>query len=126
MLSLHMVPLQCLTSLSVVRQESLPQIEDGAPIFETVVDDVVALKPVPQDFVEKMKEAKSLTSFECDWWSWSIADLKIILESCSRLEVCAFDASYDPISEMSIDIENMLECTMFKTSEFHFCICLTS
>jgi hypothetical protein len=88
LLSLNAIPFESLVSLSVVRREMLPRIEGSVPVYDMALDDVLALKPVPSDFLNKMKEAKSLTRFECDWWAWSIPDLKVVLESCPNLEVC--------------------------------------
>jgi hypothetical protein len=88
--SLHALPFESLRGLSVVRREPLPRLQNGVPIFDVMTDDVVTLKPVPKEFLERMKDAKLLTCFECDWWSWSIPDLKVVLESCPSLEVrCA-------------------------------------
>ena len=65
----------------------LPHIENAVPVYDMVLDDVLALKPMPREFLNKVKDARSLTKLECDWWSWSIQDLKVVLESCPNLEV---------------------------------------
>lgn len=86
--SIHALPLQSLEELSILRRESPPQLEHGKPTYGSQsLDDVLALKAVPEEFVDRIKEARELTKFECDWWSWSVSDLKIVLESCPRLKV---------------------------------------
>jgi hypothetical protein len=76
-----------LNALYVVRKEQLPRLESGVPVYDPVVDDVVALKYVPRDFIERIASAKALSVLECDWWAWNIADVKTLLESCPNLEV---------------------------------------
>ena len=87
LLSLHALPLASLSTLSVVRREVHPRIENNIPLYDAVVDDVLALKPVSREFVDRLRGAKSLTHLECDWWAWNISDLKVVLESCPNLEV---------------------------------------
>ena len=87
LLSLHALPVESLSGLSVVRREAFPRLENGIPTSQAIVDDIFALKPVPREFVEKMRYARSLTTFQNDWWAWNIADLKVVLESCPNLEV---------------------------------------
>jgi hypothetical protein len=99
--SLHALPFETLRRLSIVRREALPRLQNGVPAFDFVADDVVALKPVPKEFLDNLQDARSLVSFECDWWCWSIADLKVVLESCPRLEVCCVSkCSPMPFSEV--------------------------
>jgi hypothetical protein len=76
-----------LKSFSLVRIEANPRLVDGSPVFDNQIDDIACLKPVPQDFVDSIRGGKSLSMFECDWWAWSIADLKVILDNCTELEV---------------------------------------
>jgi hypothetical protein len=76
-----------LHALHVVRKEQLPRLESGVPVYDPIIDDVVALKSVPRDFVEKIADAKALSVLECDWWAWSIADVKTLLENCPNLAV---------------------------------------
>jgi hypothetical protein len=85
--SLHALPTHSLEAFSIVRREPPPRVQGGTPIYEVVVDEAVTLKPVPHEFVDSIKRAKSLRTFECDWWAWSIADIKAVLESCVHLEV---------------------------------------
>jgi hypothetical protein len=79
--------MQSLDALFVVRREPPPRLERGVPVYDPVTDDVVALKPVPEKFVDSIRDARALTVFECDWWAWSVADLKVLLESCPNLVV---------------------------------------
>lgn len=60
---------------------------DGVAVFDAVADDIACLKPVPEDFVKQVRQAKSLSTLECDWWAWSIADIKAVLENCIELKV---------------------------------------
>jgi hypothetical protein len=90
LLSLHAIPFASLATLSVIRQEMHPRIENNTPIYDAVVDDVLALKPVPKELVDKLRTATSLTCLECDWWAWTISDLKVVLENCPNLEVRGF------------------------------------
>jgi hypothetical protein len=87
--SLHNVPLHSLEEFSIVRREASPKWEDGAvPSYDfSPLDEALALKPVPRHFVDSLKEAAELRRFECDWWSWNVSDLKVVLENCPKLEV---------------------------------------
>ena len=88
LMSLHGIPFSVLKSFSLVRIEAYPHLIDGVPVYDNVIDDIACLKPVPQDLVDKVCGAKFLSILECDWWAWSIADLKAILDNCTELEVC--------------------------------------
>ncbi|KAJ7874670.1 hypothetical protein B0H14DRAFT_2717090 [Mycena olivaceomarginata] len=84
--SLHAV-LGSLSALDVVRRESLPSLHCGVAIYDGVVDDAVTLKPIPPAFIDKIKQQKNqMTSFRCDFWSFSIADIKLLLECSPKLE----------------------------------------
>jgi hypothetical protein len=86
--SLHAV-LGSLSALDVVRREALPSLHCGIAIYDGVVDDAVTLKPIPPAFMDKIKQQKNqMTSFRCDFWSFSIADIKLLLECSPKLEVC--------------------------------------
>ena len=87
-MSLHAIPFPVLKSFSLVRIEAYPRLVDGVPVYDNLIDDIACLKPVSQDFVDKICGAKLLSVLECDWWAWSIADLKAILDNCTELEVC--------------------------------------
>ncbi|KAF7362040.1 hypothetical protein MVEN_00549400 [Mycena venus] len=85
--SLHAVPLGSLSCLDVVRREALPSLHCGVAIYDGIVDDAVALKPIPPAFMNQIKQQKSqMTSFRCDFWSFSIADIKLLLEYSPKLE----------------------------------------
>ncbi|KAJ6495576.1 hypothetical protein C8R47DRAFT_362614 [Mycena vitilis] len=85
--SFYAVPLGSLSSLDVVRREAVPSLHCGVAIYDGIVDDAVALKPIPPAFMDQIKQQKSqMTSFRCDFWSFSIADLKLLLECSPRLE----------------------------------------
>ncbi|KAE9401596.1 hypothetical protein BT96DRAFT_598528 [Gymnopus androsaceus JB14] len=70
--SLPSFPLEQLTELSISSSSSA----DGA----------VSIKPLPAPLSERLRDCKSLTKFHCDHWAIPLADLKSLLESCSRLE----------------------------------------
>ncbi|KAJ7782966.1 hypothetical protein B0H16DRAFT_1494891, partial [Mycena metata] len=73
--SLHAVPLGSLSSLDVIRREAPPSLHCGVAIYDGIVEDAVALKPIPSAFMDRLKEQKSqMNSFRCDFWSFSIAD----------------------------------------------------
>ncbi|KAJ6497899.1 hypothetical protein C8R45DRAFT_984585 [Mycena sanguinolenta] len=85
--SLHAVPLGSLSVLDVVRKEASPSLQNGVAVYDGIVDDAVALKPVPATFMDQIKEQKSeMISFRCDFWSFSIADVKLLLECSPKLE----------------------------------------
>jgi hypothetical protein len=88
LVSLHAISFPVLKHFSLVRIEANPHLVDGSPVYDNPIDDIACLRPVPQDFVDKIRGAKSLSVLECDWWAWNIADLKVILENCTELEVC--------------------------------------
>lgn len=83
--SLHAIPINQLASLSLVRQTI------SAPI--TAISQLDALaedtpKPVPAVFMDNLRFGGDLTHLECDWWSWSVANVKLVTGLCTRLEVC--------------------------------------
>ncbi|KAF8170186.1 hypothetical protein K438DRAFT_1854178 [Mycena galopus ATCC 62051] len=85
--SLHAVPLGSLSVLDVVRREAPPSIQCGVAVYDGIVDEAVALKLIPSAFMDQMKQQKSqMTSFRCDFWSFSIADVKLLLECSPKLE----------------------------------------
>ncbi|KAJ7039262.1 hypothetical protein C8F04DRAFT_323437 [Mycena alexandri] len=89
--SLHAVPLWSLSSLDVVRREAPPSLHCGVAIYDGIVDDAVALKPIPSAFMDRLKQQTSqMNSFRCDFWSFSIADIKLLLECSPRLERTQF------------------------------------
>lgn len=123
--SISAVPLHALSSLSIERREALPSLNNGSPTYEVVVDDVVAIKPVPREFIEKMKQTKSnLTALQCDFWGYSISDVKVLLESCPKLEVCLPRASPFRFPEQLLDSETLPGCPFCKTFrlDIYFCV----
>ncbi|KAJ7755690.1 hypothetical protein DFH07DRAFT_821455 [Mycena maculata] len=89
--SLHTIPLGSLSSLDIIRREAPPSLHYGVAIYDNPVDDAVALKPIPPAFMDRIKEQKSqMTSLRCDFWSLSIADIKLLLECCPKLERTQF------------------------------------
>ncbi|KAJ6607772.1 hypothetical protein B0H10DRAFT_2070377 [Mycena sp. CBHHK59/15] len=85
--SLHAIPLGSLSSLDVVRREAPPSLHNGVPMYDGVVDETVALKSVPTVFMDGIKEQKTqMESFRCDFWSFSIADIKLFLDCSPKLE----------------------------------------
>ncbi|KAG8895698.1 peroxin, partial [Tulasnella sp. 417] len=56
------------------------------------------LQPVPREVLKALTEdeATEITCLECDWWSWSAEDLKVLLERCTKLKSVklAFDAPF--------------------------------
>ncbi|KAJ7647484.1 hypothetical protein FB45DRAFT_893564 [Roridomyces roridus] len=87
--SLHAIPLGSLSSLDIVRREAPPSLHCGVAMYDSTVDDTVALKQLPPAFMDALKEQKSqMTSFRCDFWSWSVTDIKVLLECCPKLK-CA-------------------------------------
>ncbi|KAJ7502764.1 hypothetical protein B0H11DRAFT_1853798 [Mycena galericulata] len=85
--SLYAIPLGSLSSLDIVRREAPPSLHCGVAVYDSTIDDAVALKPIPPAFLDRIKEQKSqMTSFRCDFWSLSIADIKLLLECSPKLE----------------------------------------
>ncbi|TRM69688.1 hypothetical protein BD626DRAFT_563424 [Schizophyllum amplum] len=83
--SIHEFPLASLTSLSVTRRQALPS-PDGVYI-KAHVDDAVALRPLPQDLLDKLAtSASSMTHLDLDFWSCSISDVKTLVQKCQQLE----------------------------------------
>lgn len=68
--SLASFPLEQLTELYISSEsESLPST-------------------LPSTLSERFRDCKSLTKFHCDHWAIPSTELKTLLESCNRLEVC--------------------------------------
>ncbi|KAJ7078917.1 hypothetical protein B0H15DRAFT_859723 [Mycena belliarum] len=87
--SLHAIPIGSLSTLSIVRREVPPTLHCGIAIYDNTVDDAVALKAVPSALMDRIKESKSQTvmrCFRCDFWTFSIADIKLLLECSPKLE----------------------------------------
>ncbi|KAJ6593723.1 hypothetical protein B0H19DRAFT_1091763 [Mycena capillaripes] len=109
--SLHAVPLGSLSSLDVVRREAPPSLHSGVAIYDGIIDDVVALKSIPPAFMDQIKQQKSqMTSFRCDFWSFSIADIKLLLE-CSpkleRMQLC-LDAPFSKLIALTSTFSSLL------------------
>jgi hypothetical protein len=87
--SLHAVPLESLSSLDIIRREAPPSLHCGVAIYDGIVDDAVALKPIPPAFMDQIKQHSfHWTSFRCDFFCFSIGDIKVLLESSPKLKVC--------------------------------------
>ncbi|KAJ7129831.1 hypothetical protein C8R43DRAFT_1026004 [Mycena crocata] len=85
--SLYAISFGSLSALDIVRREAPPSLNCGVAIYDGIVDDAVALKPIPPAFMDRIKREKNqMTSFRCDFWSFSIADIKLLLEYCPKLE----------------------------------------
>ncbi|KAJ3749130.1 hypothetical protein DFH05DRAFT_1475596 [Lentinula detonsa] len=84
--SLHAFPLEQLSEICISRRPGLPTIHNRTVIHEDRVDSVVTLKPLPATILERLRGCKRLTKLDCDFWSISISDLKVLLESCPKLE----------------------------------------
>ncbi|KAJ7287738.1 hypothetical protein C8J57DRAFT_1284756 [Mycena rebaudengoi] len=85
--SIHEAPLGSLSSLDIVRREAPPTMHNGVPIYDSPIDEIVALKPIPPAFMDRIKEQKTqMTSFRCDFWSFSITDFKLLLDCSPKLE----------------------------------------
>ncbi|KAJ7907256.1 hypothetical protein B0H13DRAFT_2332540 [Mycena leptocephala] len=85
--SLHAVPLSSLSSFDIIRREAPPALHSGIVVYDGIVDDAVTLKPIPPAFMDQIKRQESqMTSFRCDFWSFSIADIKLLLECFPKLE----------------------------------------
>ena len=127
-MSLHAISFPALKSFSLVRVEAYPRLVDGVPVYDNLIDDIACLKPVPQDFVDKVCGAKSLTILECDWWAWSIADLKAILDNCTDLEVRICLRLFFCMSYIitGIDDQDLLGCTLLKAFGSYFSFFLAS
>lgn len=85
--SIHAVPFTTLSHLSVARREALPTLHNGNATYDIVVDDAVALKSVPQEFIVAIRGGQNLTDLQCDFWAWSVADLKALAGGCPNLKV---------------------------------------
>ncbi|KZW00325.1 hypothetical protein EXIGLDRAFT_761936, partial [Exidia glandulosa HHB12029] len=64
--------------------------------FDSRFDDVAVLQSLPSDLAVSLKAAKRLEVLECDWWTWSSENLKVVLDSCNKLQVLriAFGAPF--------------------------------
>ncbi|KAI5828219.1 hypothetical protein K523DRAFT_339176 [Schizophyllum commune Tattone D] len=82
--SIHEFPLENLTSLSVTRRLA-PPTPDGVYIRSTV-GDAVALRPLPQDLLDKLSSCASMKNLDLDFWSCSIGDAKTLVQKCQQLE----------------------------------------
>ncbi|KAF8342261.1 uncharacterized protein EI90DRAFT_3116181 [Cantharellus anzutake] len=105
--SLHSLPfsVSSISMLSVCRTVN-PFDASG------VIDEVAALKPVPQEFLEKLKdEGNSITRLECDWWAWTPLDLKELLEECPELEEIriTLNAPFSKLFNLANIFANMLK-----------------
>ncbi|KIM26956.1 hypothetical protein M408DRAFT_175571 [Serendipita vermifera MAFF 305830] len=76
--SLQFLPLSALTHLSIARISNP---------FQLHVHEVASLKPIPAEFVQALRAAKSLRHLTCDWWSWMAEELKVPMENCPDLQV---------------------------------------
>ncbi len=104
--SLHSLPfsMSSISTLSVSRTIN-PFDMSG------VIDEVAALKPIPQELLEKLKdEGSGITRLECDWWAWTPLDLKELLEECPELEEIriTLNAPFSKLFNLANIFANML------------------
>lgn len=87
-----------LHSLPCVSFASLTKLSVSRTIhpFDTRLDDVALLSGLPTGFAPSLREASSLETLECDWWAWKSEDLKVVLDSCHKLQTLrvAFDGTF--------------------------------
>lgn len=89
LLSFPKLQLDSLSHLSVLRIVPPPHFSLSSNVLEydSRIDDVATLKPIPKDIVAVIRGTSALTVLECDWWSWKPEDVKSLLERCTQLEV---------------------------------------
>ncbi|KAF8891680.1 hypothetical protein BD779DRAFT_1512431 [Infundibulicybe gibba] len=121
--SLYAVPFHGLVNLSIIRREATPRLDNAPPTAQPAIDESIPLKPVPSRLVEQLKAAHSLISFHCDFWTWSIADIKSVIEACPKLKSIkfSFDAPFSKLMSMSSTLASLcnLEALLVSVNPIH-------
>ena len=86
--------------------------------YDTHLDDVAALKPVPRELLDRLKDSNVLKILECDWWAWKPLDLKEVLEDNPELEEISivFDAPFSKLFALGNVFANMLQLRRLRVS----------
>lgn len=87
--------LRSLSSFPFANIRHLAIIRMSASTEGPSIDKGNNLRPVPRDVLKALteSEATEMTCLECDWWSWSADDLKVVLERCTKLKVRSGEGS---------------------------------
>nr|GAT57683.1 predicted protein [Mycena chlorophos] len=110
--SIHAVlSLPSLSTLDITRREPLPTIHCDVPIYDGPIDDTAALKPVSAAFMDQVKEKSELTTLRCDFWSFTPAELKQILECFPKLEhlLLCIDGPFAKLVTLTSNLSNLRE-----------------
>ncbi|KAF7315313.1 hypothetical protein MIND_00045900 [Mycena indigotica] len=111
--SIHAV-LTSVSVLDIVRRDPLPSMHCDLPVFDGAIDEVAALKPVPAAFMNQIREKSGLESLRCDFWSFTPADLKLILECLPKLErlLLCFDGPFTKLVSLTSYLSSIRELSV--------------
>ncbi|KAG7446404.1 uncharacterized protein BT62DRAFT_1005681 [Guyanagaster necrorhizus] len=121
LMSLEYLPTAGLSEMSVTRTEAPPRIYNDVPMYDPTVDDTVSLQPLPAAMQRLFREAKSFTILQCDFWMFSITDIKMILDGCPRLESVQFclDAPFSKLLTLTSIFANLSNLNQLRVSVNH-------
>ncbi|KAF9507087.1 hypothetical protein BS47DRAFT_1489049 [Hydnum rufescens UP504] len=110
----HLVSISALSMDTITRLSIVRSIHP----YDTHLDDVAALKPVPRDVLDKLRDSNSVRILECDWWAWRPFDLKEVLEDNPDLEEVSitFDAPFSKLFALGNVFANMLQLRRLRVS----------
>jgi hypothetical protein len=110
----HLVSISALSMDTITRLSIVRSIHP----YDTHLDDVAALKPVPRHVLDKLRDSNSLRILECDWWAWRPFDLKEVLEDNPDLEEVSitFDAPFSKLFALGNVFANMLQLRRLRVS----------
>ncbi|KAG8746975.1 peroxin [Ceratobasidium sp. 414] len=101
----HLLSLPSLTSLTQLTRISITRTLGTGPI-----DDVAVAKPVPREMVRALAECDQVGHLECDWWLWSVDELKELVEGCVSLQTLriTLDAPFTKLLTLTSSFAHLL------------------
>ncbi|KAG8740601.1 peroxin [Ceratobasidium sp. 428] len=101
----HLLSLPSLTSLA-----QLSRISITRNLGTGLVDDVAVAKPVSREMMRALAGCDQVEHLECDWWLWSVDELKELVEGCVSLQTLrvALDAPFAKLLTLTSSFAHLL------------------
>ncbi|KAG8687361.1 peroxin, partial [Ceratobasidium sp. 395] len=101
----HLLSLPSLASLT-----QLSRISITRNLGTGLVDDVAVAKPVSHEMVRALAGCDQVEHLECDWWLWSVDELKELVEGCVSLQTLrvALDAPFAKLLTLTSSFAHLL------------------
>ncbi|KAG9107524.1 peroxin, partial [Ceratobasidium sp. 392] len=104
----HLLSLPSLPSLTQLTRLAITRNASAG-----LIDDVAVAKSVPRDMVRALAECDRVEHLECDWWLWSVDELKELVEGCVSLQTLrvALDAPFAKLLTLTSSFAHLLHLT---------------